>query len=109
MTPIPHPEPENLMTETANYTAVAEAPDVKMAYLDQRRHDEFWAPYRPASHIHRNRYGAPRWYWRAVEAWWVLTGRWSLHRAWQNGLDEGSRNEYRRLITNKAYLAEVGS
>lgn len=51
-----------------------------------------------------NRYGFIH---RLREAWWILTGEWSLHRSWQKGLDEGSRLEYRRLITNKAYIAET--
>jgi len=25
---------------------------------------------------------------RAREAWWVLRGHWSLHRAWQAGYDQ---------------------
>lgn len=57
--------------------------------------------------IHRNRRGSPRWYQPAFEAWLVLTGQWSLHKAWQRGFDAGHLDEYRRLITNKAYLAEV--
>lgn len=44
---------------------------------------------------------------RVREAWWILTGRHSLHRAWQFGHDQGIQFEYRRLITNKAYIAEV--
>ena len=44
---------------------------------------------------------------RLRECYWVMTGSWSLHRAWQRGLDEGHRLEYRRLITNRAYIAEI--
>lgn len=47
------------------------------------------------------------WFQRWLEAWWIITGEWSLHRAWQQGFDGGSHSEYRRLITNKAYLAEI--
>lgn len=36
---------------------------------------------------------------RLWEAWAVLTGRRSLHRAWQNGVTYGSRNEYARIVT----------
>lgn len=38
---------------------------------------------------------------RLREAWWIVTGRWSLHRAWQYGYDHGTRMEYQRIITNK--------
>lgn len=47
--------------------------------------------------IYRDRSGTPRWFQRFVEAWWIVTGRWSLHRAWQNGLDYGSMQEWRRM------------
>lgn len=50
--------------------------------------------------IHRNRRGTPRWYQRWLEAWWIVTGRWSLHRAWQDGLDHGAKMEYRRTVIN---------
>ena len=36
--------------------------------------------------IHRNRRGWPRWYQRYLEAWWIIRGTWSLHRAWQDGV-----------------------
>jgi hypothetical protein len=58
-------------------------------------------------HIYRDKRGTPRWFQRWLEAWWVITGRWSLHRAWQDGVTLGTDMEYRRLITNKAYLAEI--
>ena len=58
--------------------------------------------------IYRDRRGWPRWYQRWFEAWWIITGKWSLHMAWQEGLtQQGSLMEYRRLITNRAYLAEI--
>ncbi len=57
--------------------------------------------------IYRNRRGGPRWFQPALEAWWVLTRRHSLHSVWQAGMDYGAANEYRRLITNGAYRAEV--
>ena len=41
----------------------------------------------------------------AREVWWVITGRWSLHRAWQSGHDHGTQSEYRRIITNKGEIA----
>jgi hypothetical protein len=44
---------------------------------------------------------------RLREAYWILTEQWSLHRAYQAGLDEGHRLEYQRLIKNKAYIAEA--
>lgn len=57
--------------------------------------------------VYRNRRGWPRWYQPLVEAWWVLTRRHSLHSVWQAGYDEGHMSEYRRLIHNKAYIAEA--
>jgi hypothetical protein len=50
--------------------------------------------------IHRNRRGWPCWYQRWLEAWWIVTGRWSLHQAWQDGLDLGARREYQRTVIN---------
>ena len=50
--------------------------------------------------IHRNRRGWPRWYQPILEAWWVLIGRWSLHRAWQAGIHHGTEMEYRRTVIN---------
>jgi hypothetical protein len=44
---------------------------------------------------------------RIRECYWVLTGKWSLHRAWQAGLDEGTRSEYHRLITRSAFIGEL--
>ena len=46
---------------------------------------------------------------RIYEAWLILSGSHSLHRAWQLGLQFGSSMEYRRLITNRAYLAEIAA
>lgn len=43
---------------------------------------------------------------RIREAWWVLTDQHNLHKAWQAGYDRGRNDEYKRLIVNKAYLAE---
>jgi len=57
--------------------------------------------------IHRNKRGWPRWYQRLVEAWWILTGRWSLHGAWQNGLDHGSAVTYQRIIVNGGDLMPI--
>jgi hypothetical protein len=38
------------------------------------------------------------WRWRRViEAWWVLTGKHSLHIAWQNGYDQHIRDESARI------------
>lgn len=50
--------------------------------------------------IYRNRKGWPRWYQRWIEAWWIITGKWSLHRAWQDGLDYGAQTEFTRTIIN---------
>jgi len=39
------------------------------------------------------------WRWRRViEAWWVLTGKHSLHAAWQSGYDDRSKDEMRRAM-----------
>jgi len=48
--------------------------------------------------IHRNRRGWHAWYQRWLEAWWIITGKWSLHRAWQDGLDYGARMEVSRAM-----------
>lgn len=46
--------------------------------------------------------------WRRVcEAWWILTDRQSLHRAWQCGFDEGHRDEYRRIVINGGDLHPI--
>ena len=50
--------------------------------------------------IHRSWTGWPCWHQRYLEAWWIIRGTWSLHRAWQDGLDYGSRKEYDRIIVN---------
>ena len=57
--------------------------------------------------IHRNRYGWPTWYQRWLEAWWIITGRWSLHAAWQIGKDQGGRDEYTRIMVNGGDLIPV--
>lgn len=44
---------------------------------------------------------------RMRECFWIISGKWSLQRAWQNGLDNGKAMEYHRLIKNKAYIAET--
>lgn len=50
--------------------------------------------------IHRNKRGAPRWYQKFLEAWWIILGKWSLHKAWQDGLGYGSLQEWNRIIKN---------
>lgn len=60
-------------------------------------------PYR----LHRNWYGSPRWYQRWLEAWWILTGEWSLHRAWQSGQNLGRLQEYRRVVVNDGDLIPI--
>lgn len=42
----------------------------------------------------------PRWYQGIIEAWLILSGRWTLHRAWQAGFDAGTRAEYERVVEN---------
>jgi hypothetical protein len=37
---------------------------------------------------------------RVREAFWILTGQWSLHRAWQIGHDQGTQHEWQRVIVN---------
>jgi hypothetical protein len=48
--------------------------------------------------IHRNSRGWPRWYQPWLEAWLIITGEWSLHRAWQSGRDHGSLSEWQRIV-----------
>lgn len=57
--------------------------------------------------IHRDRKGWIRWYQRFLEAWWIIKGEQSLHRAFQCGMDHGTRNEYARLIYNGAAEGEA--
>lgn len=57
--------------------------------------------------IYRDRRGSPAWFQRPLEAWWVLTGRWSLHRAWQAGKDRGSTDEWTRIMRNGGDLTPV--
>jgi len=49
----------------------------------------------------------PGWYQRAFEAWWCLTGKWSLHKAWQAGFDRGVRLEYERVVENWGDLGPI--
>ena len=42
--------------------------------------------------------GNVRWFQRWIEAWWVLTGQWTLHRAWQNGYDDHAVDEAARRM-----------
>jgi len=49
----------------------------------------------------------PRWYQPLYEAWLVLTGRESLHRAWQSGMDFGTAKEYERIIENWGDLGPI--
>jgi len=55
--------------------------------------------------IHRNRRGWPCWYQRWREAWWIITGKWSLHHAWQCGHIHGTRMEYQRTVVARAIRA----
>ena len=48
--------------------------------------------------IYRDRRGWPRWFQPYLEAWWIIQGKWSLHRAWQDGVNYGSRMEYERTV-----------
>lgn len=50
--------------------------------------------------IHRNKTGWPTWYQKYLEAWWIIRGKWSLHRAWQDGFDDGHKDEWERVIVN---------
>jgi hypothetical protein len=40
----------------------------------------------------------PVWWHRWLEAWWIVSGKWSLHRAWQHGKDQGHVDEYTRTV-----------
>jgi hypothetical protein len=53
----------------------------------------------------------PHWLWRRSQRvsvivaaiqdiWLVMSGRCSLHRAWQSGHDHGTRHEYQRTVVN---------
>lgn len=42
--------------------------------------------------------GKVRWFQRWLEAFWIISGRWSLHRAWQDGMDFGTTKEYTRTV-----------
>lgn len=59
--------------------------------------------------IYRNRKGWPRWYQRFAEAWWIIRGTWSLHRAWQIGYDAGTAAEYRRIGVCEGRISLPGS
>lgn len=48
--------------------------------------------------IYRGRRGQPRWFQRWYEAWLIVRGAHSLHRAYQIGLDHGTRCEYYRTV-----------
>lgn len=50
--------------------------------------------------IYRNKRGWPAWYQRWLEAWWIITGSYSLHKAWQEGYAHGTSREYERIIEN---------
>lgn len=50
--------------------------------------------------LYRNRTGWPTWYQRWLEAWWIITRKWSFHRIWQEGMWEGSKQEYMRIVIN---------
>jgi hypothetical protein len=60
----------------------------------------------------------PHWLWRASQRlyviaaaagdiWMIVTGRLTLHRAWQSGLDQGRREEYIRIIVNGGDLVRI--
>ena len=42
----------------------------------------------------------PNWLNRLADAWLILTGRSSLHLAWQIGLEVGTKMEYQRTVVN---------
>ncbi|MDE3038721.1 MAG: hypothetical protein KGJ21_09780 [Pseudomonadota bacterium] len=44
---------------------------------------------------------------RAYDTWAVLTGEWSLHKAWQRGKDLGAQDEFHRIIRNGGDLIPV--
>lgn len=57
--------------------------------------------------VYRDASGRPKWFMPLYECFLVLTGRLTLHKAWQAGLDEGSAREYIRLIVNKVAVVEL--
>lgn len=48
--------------------------------------------------IKRGINGWPLFSHQVREAWWILTGKWSLHRAWQKGYDDHASAEFGRQI-----------
>lgn len=49
--------------------------------------------------IHRNpRNWNVRWYQRWIEAWWAVTGRYTLWHAYHDGKHEGMMAEYHRTV-----------
>lgn len=59
----------------------------------ERRHSGGW----PRIHPYDG------WRARAAEAWWVLTGRFTLHRAWQTGYDQHIQDEGVRRSRTRTY------
>lgn len=74
------------------YIANRLRPRVINPYYYRARHDGGFVIWR------RRPNGWPAWFHRFVEAWSILTGEWSLHRAWQAGKDYGVRIEYERTV-----------
>lgn len=61
---------------------------------------QIYDPNRRPYKLYRNKKGWPAWYQRWIEAWWCITGKYTFHIIWQRGLDEGSLEEYRRIVIN---------
>lgn len=53
--------------------------------------------------IHRDRRGNIRWYQRLLEAAWIVSGRWSLHRAWSEGYTRHIQDESARRARTFSY------
>lgn len=71
---------------------------VKADALRQQEVHQVCEPHPLGFHIWRDRRGWPRFGQRLREAWWIITGEWSLHRAWQKGHDHGHVQEVARQM-----------
>lgn len=60
----------------------------------RQRHE----PHPLGFHIWRDRRGWPTFAQRVREAAWILSGKWSLHCAWQKGYDDHTAHESARVM-----------
>lgn len=55
-------------------------------------------------HVWRDRRGWPIFAQRLREACWILTGKWSLHRAWQSGYDRRSGEAMGEILAQARHV-----